>query len=229
MKSTFYAGVAAAALLVGFAAPSHASLILKVSDGITTDTITDLANSGAATFSGALGAFSFNVVTGTSAPLIGTLALPTLDLNSIDITPRNSSGGTLTFKLTDTDYIGGSGITHFFNAVGGTLSGLGSSYSVNTFMDCSNSAFGTGTALTSQSFTGSAFSGGKDAYVSSCSGNYSLTQLATLTLASGSIYSGDSSLAVPEPPAIALFGAGLLGLCFALRRKERPGSMAAAA
>src|SRR5579863_7266215 len=63
MKGTFYAGVAAAALLVGFAAPSHAMLILKVSDGTTTDTITDLSNSGAAMFNGAIGAFSFNVVT----------------------------------------------------------------------------------------------------------------------------------------------------------------------
>src|SRR5579862_7501392 len=113
MKSTLFAGVAAAALLVGSAAPSHAMLMLTVSDGTTTDTVNDLSNSGGATFMGAIGAFNFNVVTGTSMPLIGSAALPTLDLNSIDITSRGGSGGTLTFKLTDTDYIGVPGTTHF--------------------------------------------------------------------------------------------------------------------
>jgi hypothetical protein len=228
MKSTFYASVAAAALLVGFAAPSHAMLILQVSDGITTDTITDPGNTGADTFSGAIGGFGFNVVTGTSMPMIGTSEQAILDLNSVDITSRGSSGGTLTFKLTDTDYVGGTGIIHFLDAVGGTLSGAGSSYSVSTFMDCGNTAFGTGTALTSQTFSGSSFSGGQDAFVSACHGDYSLTQLASLTLPGGAIYSGDSNLAVPEPSTIALFGAGLLGLGFALRRKTGL-SMAAAA
>lgn len=227
MKSTFYASVAAAALLVGFAAPSRAMLILKVSDGITTDTLTDVGNTGAVTFAGALGAFSFNVVTGTSTPMIGTATSPVLDLNSVDITSRSGSGGTLTFKLTDTDYVGGTGITHFLDAVGGTLSGLGSSYSVTTFMDCGNTAFGQTTQLTSQAFTGSAFSGGQDAFVSSCPGNYSLTQLASLTLPGGAIYSGDSNLSVPEPSTIALFGAGLLGLGFALRRKGLTAAAAA--
>src|SRR5579864_1474303 len=218
MKSTFYASVAAAALSVGVAAPSHAMLILKVSDGITTDTVMDVGNTGAANFSGSIDAFDFNVVTGTSMPLIGTAMLPTLDLNSVDITSGSGSGGTLTFNFTDTDYIGGTGITHFLDSVGGTLSGAGSSYSVTTFMDCGNTPFGTGTELTSQTFTGSSFSGGQDAFVSSCSGNYSLTQLASLTLPGGSIYSGDSHLAVPEPATIALFGAGLIGFGFALRR-----------
>jgi len=219
MKSTFYAGVAAAALLVGFAAPSHAMLILKVSDGTTTDTLTDLGNTGALTFSGAVGAFGFNVITGTSTPMIGTATLPILDLNSVDITSRGGSGGTLTFQLTDTEYIGGIGTTHFLESVGGTLGGTGSSYSVSTFMDCGNTAFGTGTELTSQTFTGSSFSGNQNAYATSCLGNYSLTQLASLTLPGGAIYSGDSNLSVPEPSTIALFGAGLLGLGFAMRRK----------
>ena len=228
MKSTLFAGVAAAALLVGSAAPSHAMLMLTVSDGTTTDTVNDLSNSGGATFMGAIGAFNFNVVTGTSMPLIGSAALPTLDLNSIDITSRGGSGGTLTFKLTDTDYIGVPGTTHFYDAVGGTLTGVGSSFQVKTFMDCSNTAFGTTTALTSETFTGSAFSGSQDAYVASCGGHYSLTQLATLTLPGSAMYSGDSNLSVPEPSTIALFGAGLLGLGFALRRKGTATPAAAA-
>lgn len=219
MKNTLCAATAAAALLVGFAQPSHATLMLQVSDGINTQSVSDLGSTGAVTFSGGIGAFGFNVTTGVSTPMIGTNLHPILDLNSIDITSAQSNGGTLTFKLTDTDYLGGSGIVHFLNAIGGTLSGLGSSYSVSTFMDCSNTAFGQGTALTAQSFSGSSFSGNQDAYVNSCGGNYSLTQLATLHLSGGSIFSGDSSLAVPEPSTLALFGVGLLGLGMAMRRK----------
>ncbi len=218
MKNSLYASVAVAALAVGFAAPSHANLILKVSDGATTDTITDFTDTGAVTFSGALGAFSYNVVTGTSTPLIGTVTQPTLDLNAVDITSR-SGGGSLTFELTDTGYHSGPGVLQFLDSVGGTLSGSGSSYGVTTFMDCSNAAFGMGTKLTSQTFSGSAFSGSQNAYANACSGNYSLTQLATLTLPGGAIFSGDSNLSVPEPSTIALFGVGLLGLGFSLRRK----------
>jgi len=79
-----------------------------------------------------------------------------------------------------------------------------------------------------RTFTGSAFSGSQDAYVASCGSHYSLTQLATLTLPGSAIYSGDSNLSVPEPSTIALFGAGLLGLGFALRRKGNAMPAAAA-
>ena len=224
MKTILCAGAAAAALLVGSAAPSHAMLMLQVDNGTP---IEDTSNTGAITFSSAVGGFSINVVTGTSTPAIGTPQQPVLDLNSIDIASSNGGGGTLTFALTDTDYVGSTGITHFFNAIGGTLMGLGSSFSVNTYMDCTNTAWGQGTLLTSQTFSGSYFSGGQDAYVANCGGAYSLTQIASLTLPGGGMYSGDSNLSVPEPSTIALFGAGLLGLGFALRRKGRAMTMAA--
>ena len=224
MKTMLCAGVAAAALLVGSAAPSHAMLMLQIDNGTT---IEDTGNTGSITFSSSVSGFSLNVVTGASTPQIGTPQLPELDLNSIDIASPNG-GGTLTLALTDTDYVGGGAATqHFLDAVGGTLTGLGSSFTVNTYMDCTNTAFGQGTLLTSQTFSGSFFSGGQDAYAASCGGAYSLTQIASLTLPGGAMYSGDSNLAVPEPSTIALFGAGLIGLGFALRRKGRAMTMAA--
>jgi hypothetical protein len=214
---------AVTALLVGFAQPSHAMLMLELSDGTTTQTVSDLTNSGTVNFIGAIGNFLFNVTTGISAPVLGTTLFPMLDLNSVDVTAAQSGGGTLTLKLTDTDYVGGSGIVRFLESVGGTLSN--GSYSVSTFMDCGNTAFGQSTSLTSQSFSGNAFSGSQSADVSACAGNYSLTQLAVLQLPGGSIFSGDALLAVPEPSTLALFGAGLLGLGFAFHRRRNGASV----
>lgn len=230
MKTMLCAGVAAAALLVGSASPSHAMLILKISDSNPADTqeVFDLTNSGTVIFDSSMGAYSINFAVGTSTPAIGSPQQPVLDLNSMDITSRNGSGGTLNFALTDTGYVSSaSPITAFLNAVGGTLSGSGSSYSVNTYMDCGDAAFGTGTLLTSQSFSGPSFSGNASADAASCGHAYSLTQLITLQMPGGAQFSGDSSLAVPEPSTIALFGAGLLGLGFALRRKGRTAAVAA--
>lgn len=230
MKTMLCAGVAATALLVGSAAPSQAMLILKVSDSNPADTqeVFDLTNSGTVVFNSSIGAYSINFAIGSSTPVIGTLQQPVLDLNSMDITSRNGGGGTLNFALTDTGYVSSAGpVTAFFNAVGGTLSGSGSSYSVNTYMDCGDAAFGTGTQLTSQSFSGPSFSGNASADATSCGHAYSLTQLISLQMPGGAQFSGDSSLAVPEPSTIALFGAGLIGLGFALRRKGRTTAAAA--
>jgi len=194
--------------------------MLQISDGVPADAVSvkDTLDTGAVTFIGSIGAFSFNVTTGTSAPLSGTLTQPILDLNSIDVSAPSGGGGTLTFQLTDTDYAGVGGPVHFEESVGGTLSA--GSYSVSSFMDCGDTAFAQTTALTSQSFSGPAFSASQGGTTTACSSNYSLTQLAVLTLPGGAIFSGDSSLSIPEPSTLALFsGAGLLGLAFGWRRK----------
>lgn len=216
MKNALCAATAAVALLVGASQPSHATLMLELSDGIHAPQFaTDLDGDGAVTFSGAIGAFMFNVTTGISTPMIGTVSQPILDLNSVDVT-SGQGGGTLTLTLTDGGYSGSGGIVHFLDSVGGTLTG-GGTYSVSSSMGCG----GQTTALTSQTFSGSSFSGGQDAYVNGCNGTYSLTQLAVLQLPGGAMFSGDASLAVPEPSTLALFGAGLLGLGIALRRKRQ--------
>src|SRR5262249_41965580 len=156
----------------------HASLMLKVSDGSTTQTVTDASNSGSVSFTGAIGSFIFNMVTGLSTPLIGSINLPALDMSLVDVS-SHSTRGTLTFSLTDTGFMGGGGsdgILHFLSAIGGTING-GGSVSVDAYMDCSNAAFGTSTHLGSQSYGGVPYSGSKDAYVSACAGPYSVTEL----------------------------------------------------
>jgi hypothetical protein len=205
---------ASIALLLGLGQPSKAALMLELSDGSATQTVT--GTGGMAVFLGSIGNFAANVTTGISKPLIGTVFAPILDLNSIDVTSGNG-GGTLTISLTDTDFIGAGGIIQALSTIGGTLAS--GSLKVTTFLDCGNSAFGETTQLTSQTLTGNPFSGGASTNVNGCQGNYSVTQVAVLTLPGGAIFSGDSMLAVPEPSTAAIFGIGLLGLGLALRRK----------
>jgi PEP-CTERM motif-containing protein len=226
MRNLLLAGVAVAGIVAGSAAPSRADLILTIADGADVETIA--GSGGVASFSSfsppdPLAGFSFVSATGLSKPILGSSAFPTLDL---DMDVVSTSGGTLTFTLSDTDFTGGAGDIIFGNFVGGTFH-RGGSLGVQTFMDCDNDADGDGSKLTSQTFSGSSFSGGASANVGKCSGHYSLTEIATLTLPDEAQFSGDASLAVPEPSAIALFGAGLLGLGFALRRKGHQANAAA--
>lgn len=210
VRKVFLTAVAAAALMTGLAQPSHASLMLRLSDGTTTETLTDSANSGFLLFTNALGAFTTNVTTALSAPILGSAFQPILDLNTIDIANAASSGGTLTISMTDTDFLGAGGIANFLSTIGGTLSA--GSLNLSTFMDCGNSAFAETTSLTSQNFSSTPFSGSANSLTPACSGAYSLTQILTLNLPGGSFFSGDATLAVPEPSTIATLGAGILFL-----------------
>ena len=209
MRKTLLAAAASVALLTGYAQPSHASLILKLSDGTTTDTVSDIANTGSVTFNGALGIFGLNVATAIGAPILGSIFQPIIDLNSVDVANRSSGGGTLTISMTDTGFLGSGGFARWLNSIGGTLS-TGASMTIDTYLDCSNAAFGKGTHLTSQSFSAGSFSGDAYSASSSCNGSYSLTEVATINLLSGGMYSGDSTLAIPEPSTLASFGAGLM-------------------
>ena len=211
MRSIFGAAAASIALLLGLAQPSHAGLMLELTDGTTTDVVP--GSTGIAAFFGAIGNFAANVTTGISKPMIGSATDPILALNSIDVTAMG--GGALTIELTDTDFIGAGGVVQAVNSVDGLLTA--GNFSLSTYLDCGNNPFGQTTKLTSQtSLTGSASS-----FVNGCQGNYSLTQVAVLTMPGGAVFGGTSVLTVPEPSTVAIFGVGLLGLGLALRRKAK--------
>jgi hypothetical protein len=224
MKILFGASAAAIALLVAFAQPSQASLMLQITDGaVTLPTLNDPGNTGQIVFTGPLAGFSFSFDAGLSKPVMGDMTHPVLDLSFNEVA---TAGGTLTFALTDTGFSNGPGIINFLSAVGGTFHN-GGSMTLTTSMDCGNTPFGTGTPLSTQTLSGAAFSGGENALVSACGGPYSLTELATFTLPAGAQVSGDANLAIPEPSTVALLAAGLTGLGFALRRKGQQASTAA--
>jgi hypothetical protein len=218
VRKTLLTATASLALLAGLAQPSHASLILSISDGTTTQTVTDPSSTGMAMFNNALGIFTTNVATALSTPIIGSIFQPIIDLNSIDVANRSSSGGTLTITETDTGFFGVGGIARFLNSIGGTLNN--GSMNINTYLGCGNQTI----HLTSQSFDSGAFSGSASTDVAACNGSYSLTQVETINLSAGGFYSGDSTLAVPEPSTLASFGAGL-ALLFGFGWLRRHGTM----
>ena len=225
MKHFLLGGVGVVALMLGGARPSEASLIISLADdnghsvAVTDQSAGDLNPAlGAVTFDGSVGNFLINVTTGVSKPLIGSTTIPEIELSSVDVTSQ--LGGKLTLEVTDTDFLGAGTPGTFISQIGGAQA-AGGTLSYGTFLDCSNSAFGTGTPLASQSFATSPFSGGAASSTTLCAGSYSLTEEVVLTLPGGStMTSFNANLALPEPATLTLFGVGLIGLGMLFRRKR---------
>jgi hypothetical protein len=109
--------------LVLTAAPAQAALILRLTSGADSVTVTDGdANDacpllGCVTYIGDVGVFTVNVSTGLSDPLLGGDSFAQMDLNSVNL---STSTGTLLIEFTDTDFAAtGSGT--LVGDVGGTV------------------------------------------------------------------------------------------------------------
>ena len=213
--------------LLGLAQPSQASLMLSLSDGASTQTLSDTANTGVLSFFGSIGSFALNFTSGSSKPATGSATDPQLDLISVNVTAF--SGGTLSIALSDVGFVGTSGLTSFMDAVSGFESA--GALAVNTYMDCGNAAFAETTQLTAQSFNTATISGNASKTVNTCTGSYSLTQVALLSMPAFAVSGFTSNLSdppsgsgsVPEPATATLFAGALLGwLGFDwMRRRQR--------
>lgn len=214
-------GLSVLALAVGLHSQlAEAGLVIEISDGFTTVSVEDggfgdlSAVGGVVVFTGAVGDFDINVTTGISYPALGSTTSPVLDLDSVNV----SSGGTgtLTVKMTVTDFVAPLEGTAFLNA-GGTTDGT---VVFQSYVDSSNDEFGTadptGTlgVFSNGAYSGSTFS------PTSVTGPYSATIIATITHddAQDSTTLGADYSIVPEPGSLALM---TLGVACVTRRRRR--------
>ena len=210
--------IAAGAAGLGQVSDANAALALRISDGITTNTVTDAGNTGFVNYSGALGAWGINVTTGLGGPVLSA-PFPHLDLNSVNVTTPNS-GGSLTIMLTDTDFNFGGSVAAFVTNLGGTTNGT---LNFQVYVNNDNTAFSTaGTKVADFGPLGSgAFSASSGGFAP-ISGPYSVTLVATFAHQSaGQVTSFDGEFQIPEPEALAMFGIGLLGMGGLIARRRR--------
>ncbi len=232
MKKNFLILICIAIISFGFIYSTQATPILTISDGTEFLTITDNDGfldesdiSGVVEYSGSVGIFVLNIITGTTHPIMGSLSVPQMYLESVNVSSlSDEETGTLTisfyedgFGTPDTVLTGfQTDITHGLTQ--GTVS-------FSTYLNS--------TVISSFLGSGGLFND-STTYLGSPDNTFSLTAYATITHGSGMNTSsfdmhissiadvGGTSgvLPVPEPSTLFLLGSGLVGIGFYSSRKK---------
>ena len=182
---------------------------LELISGATDITIADGgvgdANSaaGVITYIGAVGGWTLNVTTGEG---LGIAGLKSMDLNSVDTGATTDS---LTIKFKDAGITTPTGSAGYTMAIGGTTA-----TSIAYEVDYNGALLNSIGPFSGGGFSGS--TGGTNTFV----GPYSLTQIATITGASGiNTTSFDANFTIPEPASLSILGAGMLAAAASLRKR----------
>jgi len=232
------AGCLIAGLWLAGPQPADAALTLQLWDGVGAPVeivdggVGDInATAGVVRFSGPVGAFSINVTTGFSKPVVGQATLAQMDMRSLDV---SGAAGSIRIRLTDTDF-------DQFAVNYATLIIDGSTYGTvgyNAFVDPSNTPFGTAAPAVSAGNLGPLGAGliadFVDTLIVPPLGTdilhpYSMTMELTIhhtaaaqrtnVNATIEMTSMSSDIGIPSPATVTLLLAGLAGL-IAFRRRR---------
>jgi hypothetical protein len=217
-------------LLVGVHSTSYADAAyfeLRLSDGVNTVTVLDGSaadsSGGAGIFDGVISYigpvglnWALNVTTGITYPTLGSTSVPSIDLNSVNLSSLGA--GTLTLHASALNFTAVPLSARV--DVGGTTDGT---VTLKEFYNNSNVYLG-GTQFASlgpfSGGVGSAFSGSGNGFVPGPTAPYSLTTEAEIShTGAGQLTSFNVSLTtVPEPLSFIFLGCSLLGIV-AFRKK----------